>query len=171
MNFPETRRFLGVSPDILPPFLRPWLQRFRIDFSPQTPPTTASVVMASVVAIVGSLAADALLVKVGVSLYPSTRGYSHFQFADYAKLTVIGVIIACLGWPVVARISSQPKWVFLRAAVAVTLVLFAPDVWIWYLGQSANAVFVLIWMHVAIAIVTYLALIILAPVRGRHARP
>lgn len=129
-----------------------------------------TVAVATVVAIVGSLAADAVLVKVGVSLFPKTRGYSHFRFADYSKLTIIGVLIACVGWPIVARISSQPKWLFLRAAIAVTLVLFLPDTAIWYLGQSATAVFVLIWMHVAIAVVTYLSLILLAPVRGRHVR-
>jgi hypothetical protein len=27
----------------------------------------------------------------------------HFQIRDYAKLTVIGVAIACLAWPVVMR--------------------------------------------------------------------
>lgn len=166
----EPRPFLGVSPDVFPPILRPWLNRFHVDFRPQTPPETSSVILATVVAIVGSLAADAILVKVGVSIYPKTRGYSHFQFADYAKLTIIGVIIACVGWPIVARISSQPKWLFFRAAVVVTLVLFAPDAWIWYQGESATAVVVLMWMHVAIAVVTYLTLIILAPVRGRHSR-
>jgi hypothetical protein len=129
-----------------------------------------AVAVASVVAIVGSLAADAVLVKAGVSIFPKTRGYSHFQFSDYSKLTIIGVLIACVGWPIVARISSQPKWLFLRSAIAVTMVLFLPDAAIWYFGQSAAAVFVLIWMHVAIAVVTYLSLILLAPVHGRHVR-
>jgi hypothetical protein len=165
-----SRRAFGLSLDVFPDYLRPWLARLRVDFNPKTPPTTFSVVVATVVAIVGSLAADAVLVRLGVSLYPATRGYAHFQFSDYSKLTVIGVLIACAGWPVVARISSQPKWLFLRAAIAVTLVLFAPDLAIWYLGQSATAVFVLIWMHVAIAVVTYLSLILLAPVHGRHVR-
>jgi hypothetical protein len=164
------RRAPGFSPGMFPVFLRPWLRRCRVDFNPKTPPPMVTVAVASVVAIVGSLAADAVLVKVGVSIFPKTRGYSHFQFADYSKLTIIGVLIACVGWPIVARISSQPKWLFLRAAIAVTLVLFLPDAAIWYLGQSATAVFVLIWMHVAIAVVTYLSLILLAPVRGRHVR-
>lgn len=164
-----TRAF-GLSLDRVPAFLRPWLRRFRIDFNPKTPPPLAAVLVATVVAVAGSLAADAVLVRIGVAVFPATRGYAHFQFGDYSKLTVIGVLIACAGWPIVARISSQPKWLFLRAAIAVTLVLFLPDVAIWYLGQSATAVFVLIWMHVAIAIVTYLSLILLAPVHGRHVR-
>jgi len=50
----------------------------------------------------------------------------------------------------------------------VTMVLLLPDVAIWYLGQPATAVFVLVWMHLAIALVTFLALVTLAPVRSRR---
>jgi hypothetical protein len=129
------------------------------------------VLVASLVALIGSLAADILLVAVGTRVFPSTKGYVHFQFLDYSRLTVIGVIVACVGWPLVTRLSSTPRWLFLRLAVVVTVVLFAPDVYIWYQGSSATAVVVLVWMHVAIAIVTYYSLVKLAPVpRGRHAR-
>ena len=75
----------------------------------------------------------------------------HFQFPDYAKLTVIGVIAACVAWPVITRISSAPRWVFFRLAILVTLVLWLPDVYILYLGQPADPVAVLIVMHLAIA--------------------
>jgi hypothetical protein len=129
------------------------------------------VLVASLVALIGSLAADVLLVAVGTRVFPSTKGFVHFQLLDYSRLTVIGVIVACVGWPIVTRLSSTPKWLFLRLAVVVTVVLFAPDAYIWYQGSSAKAVFILVWMHVAIAIVTYNALVKLAPVpRGRHAR-
>ena len=50
----------------------------------------------------------------------------------------------------------------------VTLVLFLPDVYIWQQGQSAQAVAVLMAMHVAIAVVTYNLLVHLAPVRARR---
>ena len=30
------------------------------------------------------------LVVIGQAVFPGTRGYVHFQFHDYAKLTVIG---------------------------------------------------------------------------------
>lgn len=33
----------------------------------------------------------------------------HFQFHDYAKLTVIGVIIACAAWAVVRGMSGQMR--------------------------------------------------------------
>ena len=95
-----------------------------------------------------------------------TKGYAHFQFPDYAKLTVIGVLIACAAWPVVARVSSAPRWLFFRSAIVVTLVLWLPDLFIWHQGQSAQAVLVLMAMHLAIALVTYNLLVRLAPVRA-----
>ncbi|HEX4245764.1 MAG TPA: hypothetical protein VHY77_09370, partial [Acidimicrobiales bacterium] len=102
---------------------------------------------------------------------PSTKGYGHFQFSDYSKLTIIGVIIACLAWPVVTRISSSPRWLFFRLAILVTLVLLLPDLWILAKGQPVRAVVVLMAMHLAIALITYNALVHVAPVRARRRRP
>jgi hypothetical protein len=116
--------------------------------------------------VAGSLLADALLVLIAEAVFPGTKGYQHFQFGDYAKLTVIGVIIACAAWPVTTRITSRPRWMFGWMAVAVTVVLWLPDVYILMLGQPGNAVGVLFVMHLAIAIVTYSALVHLAPVRA-----
>ena len=135
-----------------------------IDFRPRhTQPKISRVVLATLAAIAGSLAADALLVVIGQVIFPGTRGYVHFQFHDYARLTVIGVIIACAAWPVVTRISSDPRWLFLRLAILVTLMLWMPDVYILYRGQPADAVAVLFVMHLAIALVTYNLLVRLAP--------
>ena len=135
-----------------------------IDFLPRhSQPRTSRVVMATLAAVAGSLAADALLVVIGQAVFPGTRGYVHFQFHDYAKLTVIGVIIACTAWPVVTRISSTPRWLFLRLSILVTLILWLPDVYILYRGQPADAVAVLFMMHLAIALVTYNVLVRLAP--------
>jgi hypothetical protein len=121
------------------------------------------------VALAGSLAADAALAAAGKRVFPTTVHFVHFQFADYAKLTVIGVVIACIGWPVVTRMTTRPRWVFLRLAVLVTLVLLLPDVWIWVEGESARGVLVLVVMHLAIALVTYNALVRIAP--AGEARP
>jgi hypothetical protein len=161
---------VNFSLDQFPPFLRPVLRFFDIDFAPKRPPAARSIVLATVVALVGSLVADWLLVKVGIALYPAQKNYQHFQFHDYAKLTIVGVLIACAGWPVVARLSSRAEKLYLWLAVAVTLVLLLPDVAIWYLGQPADAVFVLVWLHLAIAVVTYLAVVLIAPTRPAHAR-
>jgi hypothetical protein len=135
-----------------------------IDFRPRhVQPGISRVVLATLAAAAGSLAADALLVVIGQAVFPGTKGYVHFQFHDYAKLTVIGVVIACAAWPVVTRISSDPRWLFFRLAILVTLVLWLPDVYILYRGQPADAVAVLFVMHLAIALVTYNLLVRLAP--------
>jgi hypothetical protein len=138
----------------------------RLDFAPaHLQPSAARVGMATVAALAGSLGADALLVALGTAVFPSTRGYVHFAFADYAKLTIIGVLIACAGWPVVTRITSAPQWLFLRLAILTTLVLYLPDLYLLMLGDPVEAVGVLMVMHLAIAAVTYCALVWLAPVR------
>jgi hypothetical protein len=148
------------------------LNLIHLDFAPRhRQPSGVRVVLATLVALLGSLAADALIVVIFRAVFPSTKGYVHFQFSDYAKLTVIGVIIACVGWPIVTRITSEPRWMFLRMAILVTLVLWLPDVYILVNGQPAKAVAGLFLMHLAIAVVTYNALVQLAPVRAPRPVP
>jgi hypothetical protein len=138
----------------------------RVDFAPQhRQPSAVRVLLATITSIAGSLAADAVLVVAGKAVFPSTKGFVHFQFSDYAKLTVIGVIIACVAWPIVTRISSAPRWLFFRLAILVTLALLLPDLYILHLGEPARGVAALMVMHVAIALVTYNLLVHLAPVR------
>ena len=159
--------------DQFPTWLQSLLTAARLDLKADSgrQPTGVSLLLATVVALVGSLAADYLLVKLGTHVFPSTIGYVHFRFSDYSKLTIIGVLIACAAWPVATRLTSRPREFFFRAAIVVTIVLLAPDLYIWRGGSPGDAVFVLIWLHVAIAVVTYNALVHLAPVpRGRHAR-
>jgi Family of unknown function (DUF6069) len=153
----------------------------RLDFAPQhSQPAAWRVLLAAAASLAGSLAADAAVVAIGTTVFPSTKGYVHFQFSDYGKLTVIGVIIACAAWPVTTRITSAPRWMFFRMAILVTLVLWLPDLYILYRGEPPKAVAVLMVMHLAIAVVTYSLLTRLAPVRavrpagrpgarGRHA--
>ena len=138
----------------------------RLDFSPQHgQPSAGRVLLATVASIAGSLAADALLVVIGEHIFPSTRGYVHFRFSDYAKLTVVGVIIACAAWPVVTRLTSAPQWLFMRLAILVTLVLWLPDLYLLYRGQPPRAIAILMLMHLAIALVTYNLLVHMAPAR------
>jgi hypothetical protein len=153
-------------PAELPPSLGRALGIVRVDLAPaHRQPSALRVAIATVVSVAGSLAADALLVVIGQAVFPSTKGYVHFQFSDYSKLTVIGVLIACAAWPIVTRISSAPRWLFFRMAIAVTLVLWLPDLWILHLGQPVRAVVVLMAMHLAIAVVTYNCLVRIAGVR------
>jgi hypothetical protein len=150
------------------------LELVKVDFAPRhRQPSSLRLLLATAISLVGSLAVDAALVAIGTAVFPSTKGYVHFQFHDYARLTVTGVVVACLAWPVVTRISSAPRWLFFRLAILVTLVLWLPDLYILAKGQPVKAVAVLMCMHLAIALVTYNALVHLAPVRhganGREA--
>jgi hypothetical protein len=157
-----------------PPSLGRALGLARVDFAPaHRQPSSLRVAIATAVSVAGSLAADAILVVIGEAVFPSTKGYSHFQFSDYSKLTIIGVLIACAAWPIVTRISSAPRWLFFRMAIAVTLVLWLPDLYILHMGQSVSAVAVLMVMHLAIAVVTYNCLVHIAAIRpGRsESRP
>jgi hypothetical protein len=139
-----------------------------IDFdSHHDHPAPGRLVAATCLAVVGSLLADAILVAIGTTVFPATQGFVHFEFSDYGKLTVIGVVLACASWPIVSRVSSVPRWLFFRLAVVVTLVLWLPDVWILIHGEPAEAVLVLMLMHLAIAFITYPTLVHLAPIRER----
>jgi hypothetical protein len=138
-----------------------------IDFRPRDrPPSAVRVVLATAASIAGSLIADAILVALGTAVFPSTKGYVHFQFDDYGRLTIGGVVVACVAWPIVTRITSTPRWLFFRMAVAVTLFLWLPDLYILAKGQPLQAVAVLMVMHLAIALVTYNCLVHLARTRG-----
>ena len=143
----------------------------RIDFAPRyRQPSVLRMALATLLSLAGSLAADALVVVIATALFPSTKGYVHFQFDSYARLTIIGVLIACAAWPVVIRITSSPRWLFFRLAIVVTVVLLAPDLWLLAKHQPARAVAALMVMHLAIGLVTYNALIRVAALRRGEAR-
>jgi Family of unknown function (DUF6069) len=149
----------------LPPSVQRFLSFWRVDFAPEhRQPSGVRVALATVASVLASLVADAVLVAISTALFRSTKGYVHFRFSDYGKLTVIGVVVACLGWPIVTRISSSPKWLYLRLAVLVTLVLWLPDLYILAKGQPPKGVAVLMVMHLAIAAITYTCMTRLAKV-------
>jgi hypothetical protein len=83
---------------------------------------------------------------------------------------VIGVVLACFGWPLASALWSRARQPFLVLTVVVTVVSFAPDLWILRQGQPADGVLALAVMHVAVAVVTYPALVLIAPQRRRHER-
>ena len=128
-------------------------------------PLLGAVVAATVLAVVGSVAANAALVALATRTFPTTRHYGHFHFADYATLTAIGVLAAGASWPVVARVSWAPRWPYLRLAVVVTVVLWVPDLWLLSRGQPLDAVGVLMTMHLVVAVLTYNIVVRVAPAR------
>ncbi len=146
--------------------LMSWL---KIDLRPlHRAPSGWRVLLAAVLSIGASLLADALLVALGTRVFPSTVGYVHFAFHDYARLTIVGIVIACAAWPVVARLCAAPRWLFFWLAIAVTAVLLLPDLALLAKGQPPRAVVVLMAMHLAIGVITYNLLVRLAPVRSRR---
>jgi hypothetical protein len=138
----------------------------RVDWTPShRQPTVVQLAVATVTAMIGSLAADAILVAAGTHIFPGIAGYGHFRFDDYAKLTIIGVLIGAAGWPVLTRISSAPRWLYGWLTILISLALFLPDAWLLVRGSPLTAVAVLMAMHVAIAVVIYSAMVFVAPVR------
>jgi hypothetical protein len=148
------------------------MSMLHLDFAPSfRVPSVLRLALATVLSIGLSLLADAALVAIGTRVFPSTKGYVHFEFHDYARLTIIGIVIACAAWPLVIRVSSAPRWVFLRAAIVVTAVLLLPDVYILHQGQPARAVTFLMLMHLAIGLITYNLLVHVAPPRKQQGSP
>lgn len=123
------------------------------------PPSKVAMVFATALAVGASLIADVIVIAAGTHLFPSTRGFSHFRVFDYASLTAIGVVVACVAWPMVIRVSSSPRWLFFRLAIISTLVLWLPDVWLLLRHESPQAVGLLMVMHLLIAIITYNTLV------------
>ena len=58
---------------------------------------------------------------------PRHEGLGQFHFSDYGLLTAIGVVLACAAWAVVAQLAPDPRRVFFRLAMGVTVVLLLPD--------------------------------------------
>lgn len=138
-----------------------------VDSAPEhQQPSAFQVIIATLASIIGSLLADMVIIALSEALMPDMKGYEHFQFLDYSSFTVVGVVFACMAWPVVTRVSSAPRRLFFRLAILVTLVLLLPDLYIWVRGESGEGVGALVVMHLAIAVVTYEALVRLAPVRA-----
>ena len=127
------------------------------------------LLLASIVALTGSLLACSVLVLLGVRSFPATAGYAHFQFPDYARLIIIGVLIGCVAWPVFCAVFVRARVLYLWAAVVASVVLLAPDAWILLHGAPPDAVLVLVAMHIAVAAVTVTALVFLAPPAPRSA--
>lgn len=147
-----------------------WLVGFRrvahIDFAPRyEPPSKLRLLVATVLSVATALAFDVLCVHVATATYPPLRRFSHFHVADYATLTVIGVIVACAAWPLVALVSSTPRWLFFRAAVIAVPILWLPDVGLLLAGAPANGVATLMIMHLGISLLTYNALVRVASLR------
>ena len=131
------------------------------------PPSLRRVAAAGLAAAAVSLAADVALVAVGRAAFAVPASFGKFAFGTYAVLTVLGVAGATATWWAVTRLSSKPKWLLTRLAALVTALFLIPDfLLLGTPGNPAGPVVILMLMHLAIAAITYLALIKVTPVRG-----
>jgi hypothetical protein len=131
-------------------------------------PSAPRFLTVSLLAVVGSVGVNALLVALVKYLNPALSNYAHFQLSDYGTLTVIGVLAACGAWDVVMRISSSPRWLLFRLAVVVMLVLWIPDVYLFTKHEPGAGVVTLMIMHLAVALVTYNLLVRFASPTSEH---
>jgi hypothetical protein len=127
-------------------------------------PKVTRVASAGMIAVVGSLVVDAVLVALGRAVFDPASSFGPFHFSSYAPLTVLGVVAATIGWGILVHLTSVPRWVLRRAAVVVTVALLIPDVAI-LPGNPDGGVATLMVMHIAIAVITYASLLRVAPAR------
>jgi len=126
------------------------------------------VVAAGLAAAAVSLATDVVLATIGRAVLSVPESFDKFAFGTYAVLTVVGVAGAMATWSALTRLSSRPQWLLTRLAALASALFLIPDFLL--LGTPGNPtgpVVILMLMHLAIAVVTYTALIKIAPVRGR----
>jgi len=131
------------------------------------PPTYRRVAAAGLAAAAASLVADLMLATIGRAAFTVPASFGKFAFGTYALLTVLGVAGAAATWAAVARLSARPKWLLTRLAALATALFLIPDFLL--LGTQGNPVgpvAILMLMHLAIAVITYTALINIAPVRA-----
>jgi hypothetical protein len=131
------------------------------------PPTLGRLAAAGLAAAALSLAADLVLVGVGRAVFTVPASFGKLAFGTYASLTILGVTGATAAWWAVTRLSSRPQRLLTWLAVLVTALLLIPDFLL--LGTQGNPtgpVVILMLMHLAIAAITYLVLIRVAPARG-----
>ncbi len=132
------------------------LARWHVDMKPSDlQPPGVRLLAVALLAVLCSLGANALIVEVATHLKTAIKGYPHFHFDDYGTLTVVGVLAAGIAWFIVLRVSSTPRWLLLRLAILVTVVLWIPDVYLFTKHEPTAAVITLMIMHAAVAFVTY----------------
>lgn len=146
------------------------VDRRRSDMS-LTSPTHRQVALAGIAAVLGSLILAFALAELGRSVFNVPATFDKFNFGGYAVLTLGGVIGATIAWGLVSRYAPTPRELIAQLAVLVTIVLLLPDLFLFtQAGNPTGPVLMLMVMHVAIAVVSYYALVVLAPVRRVEAR-
>jgi hypothetical protein len=135
----------------------------RLDLRPlHPPPSLGRIALAGVLSAVASVVACVILSEAGKALLSPPASFDKFTPPGYIVLTVLGVAAATVGWAILVRMTSQPRWCLTVAAVLVTIVLLLPDVAILPQDPTSDVV-VLMIEHVAIAIITTWLLLRVSP--------
>jgi hypothetical protein len=122
------------------------------------------VVAAGLAAAAISLAADVVLAAIGRAAFTVPPSFGRFAFGACALLTVLGVAGATVTWALLTRLTPRPRWLLTRLAALATALLLIPDfLLLGTPGNPAGPVAILMLMHLALAGITYLALIKTAP--------
>jgi len=132
-------------------------------------PSGLRVVIVTSLATIASVLANAALAWLATSFDPALQHYSYFRLLDYGALTVVGVICAGVAWYFATRNLAAPRHTLFQVAVAATIVLWVPDVWLLIKHEPTRAVIFLIVMHLAVALITYNLLVFAAPMGVRDA--
>ena len=144
----------------------------RVDLRPSVAqPSLVRTGLGIVIGVLPSLAVNWLIVRTAITLFPDLATFPHYQLSDYGRLTVLGSLIACVGWPVLTRLSSSPAWIYGWVALLGTVVLWLPDLYIWaVLHEPGKAVLVLAVMHMAVVLVSCVSMVLIAGLPHRAAR-
>jgi hypothetical protein len=142
---------------------------FRFTVPGTAPPAHRRVMAAGLAAAALSLAAGVALAAIGRAAFTVPASFGEFAFGPYALVTVLGVAGATATWAALTRLSSRPAWLLTRLAALVTALFLIPDfLLLGTPGHPAGPVAILMLMHLAVAVVTYTALVTIAPVRRTH---
>ncbi len=134
-----------------------------LDLRPLRPlPSVPQIALAGLASAVASVLACVVLSEVGKAALSPPAYFDKFNPPGYIALTVIGVAGATIGWAILVRLTSRPRWCLMVAAVAVTIVLLLPDVAILPHNPTSDVV-VLMVEHLVIAVITTVLLLRLAP--------
>jgi hypothetical protein len=135
----------------------------RLDLRPLKPlPSFGRIALAGLLSGVASVVACVILSEAGKTALSPPASFDKFNFPGYVVLTVLGVAAATVGWAILVRMTSQPRWCLEVAAVLVTIVLLVPDVAILPHNPTSDVI-VLMVEHIVVAVITTALLLVVSP--------
>ncbi len=122
------------------------------------------LLLSGLVALIGSLVVNALLIKIFLPLTGVPANAVTFtMLGPSGAFTVIGVLGATIVFALIRRFSKNSNKVFVTVATIVLLISFLPDIFVHNLGPmfaeiTTGGIILLIVLHIAVAIITVTAL-------------